>query len=164
MSINGLAQRLMVPVSEAERLRDIYFQAYPRVKPFIDDNIEYAKRTGYARTIYGDKISVTPGAENRQGINYVIQNSASVSMISIFFNAIRHSWEDYHLPVRLVGNIHDSLQVSYPVKYIFIMKEIFQKFSREKGFHDLGVDFKYDFELCRKLAAIYHFEYSISSL
>ena len=162
MSITTLANRIHSSVAEAQKCVDTYFNTYPKVKKFINDRISYARNTGYAMTVFGDKISVEEGREKRAGINYPIQNAASISMIAVFFNAIRHAWEDYKIPLRLVGNIHDSLECSFPIKYLFYIKEIFQKFSREKGYAQFGVDFGYDFEICRCLNAPRHFEYSIN--
>ena len=42
------------------------------------------------------------------------------------------------------------------------MREIFQKYSREKTYKDLGIDFAYDTELCFSLGKYFHFEYDIN--
>ena len=49
----GLSQRLGISRSEAKKLIDDYFNAFPAIRSFIDDTIAAARENGYVETIFG---------------------------------------------------------------------------------------------------------------
>ena len=51
ISAFGLAQRLNIPRTEAKGIIDNYFAQYPKIKDYMNNNIEIAKEKGYVETI-----------------------------------------------------------------------------------------------------------------
>jgi len=47
----GLAQNLNISRGEAKEIIDAYFAQYPKIKAYMDNNIDFAKEHGYVETI-----------------------------------------------------------------------------------------------------------------
>lgn len=54
----GLAQRLGISSSEAKQHIENYFQRFPKVKQYMDDSIDFARKHGYVKTVIGRKCYV----------------------------------------------------------------------------------------------------------
>ena len=66
----GLAEDLGIPVSEAKKFMDKYFEAYPGIKEFMKKLVEEATTKGYALTIMNRKRVI----EELTNPNYIIKN------------------------------------------------------------------------------------------
>src|SRR5688572_1509554 len=53
MESYGLAQRLSIPVPEAQEILDAYFVAFPNVKAYMERTVHEARQTGYTETLFG---------------------------------------------------------------------------------------------------------------
>jgi DNA polymerase-1 len=97
ISAFGLAQRLNIPRSEAKELIDGYFENFPAVKEFMDEQVKLAREKEYVETILGrrrylpdinSRNGVVRGFAERNAINAPIQGSAAdiikIAMINIF--------------------------------------------------------------------------------
>ena len=82
----GLAKQLDVTNSEAKKYIEDYFVKYPKIKKYMDDQIEFAKTNLYVETIFGrrcniksinDKNFAIRGFAERQAINAPIQGTAA---------------------------------------------------------------------------------------
>jgi len=117
ISGRGLAERLQIPVSEANKLIERFFYFYPQVKKLKEDLIDFAKVYGYAQTLFGRKrfipeISYQSYQEKtlaeRIAVNMPIQGLAAdilkKAMILIDEEIYRRN-----LPAYLVLSIHDEL-------------------------------------------------------
>ncbi len=51
----GLAERLLIPVSQATKLIEKFFYFYPQVKKFREDLINFAQTYSYVETLFGRK-------------------------------------------------------------------------------------------------------------
>lgn len=148
MAPETLCHHLDMTLEETLTLMDSYFSRYSKAKEFIDESKEYCKRTGEIRTIFGDRLRADRKKYATAGINYVLQNSASVLMQFGFFNmvyAIRQLGIDIH-PKSV---IHDSNQNLINVKDLFYVDLAYKRFFREFIKQREGVDFKYDLELLK---------------
>ena len=117
MSSYGLAKELHIPEDEAKKFIDEYFARYPKVRKFIDETIESAKRKGYVKTIAG-RIRYLPDINSsnrdlrefsfRQAINTPIQGTAAdiikIAMVSVFREIEKES-----LSSKLILQVHDEL-------------------------------------------------------
>lgn len=117
ISAFGLSQRLNIPRSEAKGLIDGYFESFPKIKSFMDNQIVLAKKNGYVQTIKGRKRylsdigsanAIVRGMAERNAINAPIQGSAAdiikVAMINIY-----KKFRDENLKSKLILQVHDEL-------------------------------------------------------
>lgn len=117
----GLARDLGIPQAEAKGHIDRFFQAYPRVGPFLERLVAEARETGYACTLLGRRrplpglkaVGEVPGsgwpsAEERNAINTPIQGSAA-DLIKLAMLRLHGAWRDGDLPAEIILQIHDEL-------------------------------------------------------
>ena len=53
MSDKGIANRLKCSVEEATDIKESFFKEFPKVKKWMDDTVEFAKKNGYVEDWYG---------------------------------------------------------------------------------------------------------------
>lgn len=117
ISVFGLAERLNIPRGEAKELIDGYFLSYPRIKEYMDESIDVARKNGYVETVFKRKRylpdinshnAVVRGYAERNAINAPIQGSAAdiikVAMVRIF-----NRFEREKLKSRMILQVHDEL-------------------------------------------------------
>jgi len=118
----GLSQDLDIPVGEAERFIDAYFDRYSAVRAFTADILNRAERDGYVTTILGRRRSIKGiGAKDlkrlnfpeRTAINTVIQGSAA-DLIKVAMVRIAQRIRNEDRPARLLIQIHDELVFETP--------------------------------------------------
>ncbi|MFM7068519.1 MAG: DNA polymerase I, partial [Actinomycetes bacterium] len=122
MEAYGLAQRLGIPVGEAQQILDAYFVAFPSVKAFMERTVEEARERGYTETVFGRRRRIpelSSGQRNirmmgeRQAMNAPIQGLAA----DIFKVALVHLdalIDDRDLGSRVVLQVHDEVLVEVP--------------------------------------------------
>ena len=86
ISAFGLSQNLGIEREEAAAYIERYFERLPRVKAFIEETIELARRQGYVATVFGRRRPIPELASGnfqerslgeRLAVNSVIQGSAA---------------------------------------------------------------------------------------
>ncbi len=117
ISAFGLSQRLGIPRKEAAEIIEQYFGSYPGIRKYLDDTIEFARKTGYVETVSGRRRfirdinsangTVRGGAE-RFAINTPIQGTAA-DMIKLAMSAIRSDLRKRKLKSKLILQVHDEL-------------------------------------------------------
>ena len=118
----GLSQSLDIPMGEARKMIDAYFEAYPGVRRYLDQTVEDAKRTGYAETMFGRrrpipelkmKNPVQRGFGERTAMNHPMQGSAA-DIIKIAMARVAHRLEDEGFAAKMVLQVHDELDFECP--------------------------------------------------
>lgn len=113
----GLSQRLNISRSEAKLLIDGYFENFPKIKLFMDKQIELARNQGFVQTIMGRRRylsdinsanAVVRGMAERNAINAPIQGSAA-DIIKIAMINIHRQFETLKLKSKMVLQVHDEL-------------------------------------------------------
>ncbi|MGM0620056.1 MAG: DNA polymerase I [Bacteroidota bacterium] len=117
ISAYGLSQRLNIPRSEAKELIDGYFENFPKIKAFMDKQIDLAGKKGFVQTIKGRKRYLNDinsangtvrGMAERNAINAPIQGSAAdiikKAMIEIFAR-----FNEKGLKSKMILQVHDEL-------------------------------------------------------
>lgn len=117
ISAFGLSQRLNISRSEAKELIDGYFENFPKIKQFMDSQIELARKDGFVQTIMGRRRYLKDinsanvmvrGMAERNAINAPIQGSAAdiikIAMINIF-----RQLKEQQLKSEMVLQVHDEL-------------------------------------------------------
>lgn len=120
ISVFGLAERLNVPRSEARELIDGYFATYPRVREYMDESIERARRQGYIETLLrrrrylpdiNSRNAIVRGYAERNAINAPIQGSAA-DIIKIAMIRIYNRFISENLRSTMMLQVHDELNFS----------------------------------------------------
>lgn len=119
ISAYGLSQDLDIPKKEAEEIIDQYFATYPKIKEFLDDMVQTAKKNGYAKTMFGRKRPVPELSSGnyikksfgeRIAMNSPIQGTAA-DIIKIAMINVAKRLEEENLKSRIVLQVHDELLV-----------------------------------------------------
>jgi DNA polymerase-1 len=123
MEAFGLAQRLGGDLSEAREIMDRYFDAFPRVRSYMDQAVSEAKEHGFTRTELGrirpipDLAAGNPNlraAAERQAKNAGIQGlAADIFKVALVRLDSRLAAEG--LEARIVLQVHDEVLVEAPL-------------------------------------------------
>ncbi len=117
ISVFGLSQRLNIPRSEAKELIDGYFENFPKVREYMDQSIEMARKEGFVQTIMGRRRylsdinsnnQVVRGMAERNAINTPIQGSAADIIKAAMIN-IQREFAKNGLQSKMVLQVHDEL-------------------------------------------------------
>ncbi len=113
----GLAERLGISKKESEELIKEYFIKYPRIREFMNNTIEFARKNGYVETIRKRKRYISNmnstnafvrGFAERTAINAPIQGSAA-DIIKIAMVNIHRRFRSLKLKSRMLLQVHDEL-------------------------------------------------------
>ncbi len=131
----GLSQRLKVSRSEASRLIETYFKLYPRVREYMQESIEKARKSGYAETMLGrrrllrdlsSRNATVRQAAERDAINTPIQGSAA-DLIKIAMVRVAAAFREEALAAKMVLQIHDELVFDVPTAEVPRVCEIVRR-------------------------------------
>jgi len=132
MSSYGLAQSLGISREEAENYIYHYFQKFPGVKKYIEDQKEVARKNGYVLTLLNRRRYLTginsPDKNIREfneriAINTPIQGSAA-DLIKLAMIKIDQEIQKRRLKSRLILQIHDELILEVEQKDIEELKKL----------------------------------------
>lgn len=150
ISAFGLAKDLGISRKEAQDYIDGYFAAYPKLHDYLNGLIEFAKREGYAVTLFGRRRPV-PELKNsnfmqrqfgeRVAMNAPVQGTAA-DIIKIAMVRVHDRLEREGLGSRLILTVHDELLVEAPVGEEGKVREILEQ--EMKGAADLAVELEID--------------------
>ncbi|MGM9756608.1 MAG: DNA polymerase I [Candidatus Cryptobacteroides sp.] len=113
----GLAQRLGISRSEAKKIIDDYFEAFPSVKTYIERTVTASRENGYVETLFGRrryipdinaKNAVARSLAERNAVNAPIQGT-SADIIKLAMINVDRKMEEAGLRSRMVLQIHDEL-------------------------------------------------------
>ncbi len=139
----GLAKDLKISKKDAKKIIDAYFEKFPKIRKWIEENALKAKETGYVKTLFG-RIRPIPQLKSsnknlqklgiRLATNSPIQGTAAdiikMAMIEVY-NLIkkRKNW-------KMVLQIHDELLLEIPEnetsECIELVKEIMENVVKLK--------------------------------
>lgn len=120
----GLGNDLNISRKEAQKYIDDYYKAYPSLKLYLDSLIEYAKKTGYALTMYGrrrpipelkSKNFMQRSFGERISMNTPIQGSAA-DIIKIAMINVDKRLKENGFKARLILQVHDELLIESPIE------------------------------------------------
>jgi len=113
----GLAKQLCVTNSEAKKYIEDYFKKYPKIKKYMDDQIEFANTNLYVETIFGRKCNIknindknfaVRGFAERQAINAPIQGTAA-DIIKLAMIELNKMITNNELEAKILLQVHDEL-------------------------------------------------------
>jgi DNA polymerase-1 len=118
MQAKGLAERLRIPISQAQKIIERYFHFYPGLKKMREDLIEKAKIYGYAETLSGRKLSLPEIYSNsyrekseaeRIAVNMPIQGLGADIIKKAMIAIDRALYEEFIKEANLILSVHDEL-------------------------------------------------------
>jgi DNA polymerase-1 len=117
VSAFGLSNQTSLSRSESASLIEAYYKTYPRLKSYIQEQIEFARENGYVQTILGrrrylkdinSQNAVVRGGAERNAVNAPIQGSAAdvikIAMINIHKKLTSENWKS-----KMLLQVHDEL-------------------------------------------------------
>ena len=117
VSAFGLSNQTDLTRSESKELIETYYETYPKLREFIDNQVEFARENGYVKTVMGRrrylkdinaKNNVVRSAAERNAVNAPVQGSAAdiikVAMINIHEAMLRNNYKS-----KMLLQIHDEL-------------------------------------------------------
>jgi DNA polymerase-1 len=139
MSPYGLSKELNIPPELAKSFIDAYFQRYPKVSEYIQEEIALAKEKGYVLTmlkrrryipeINSENQNIRQFAE-RTAINTPIQGSAA-DIIKMAMIHIDEQLKKKGLDAKMILQVHDELVFDLPKKEIDELSDIVKKGMEE---------------------------------
>ncbi len=119
----GLAQRMGIDNSEARQLIDDYFETFPKVREYMEQSKETARKQNYAETLFGrrrylpdinSKNGTVRGFAERNAINAPIQGSEA-DIIKLAMIRIHRRFKEEGIRSKMTLQVHDELNFSvYP--------------------------------------------------
>eukprot|EP01029_Cantina_marsupialis_P026549 TRINITY_DN716_c0_g2_i1.p1 TRINITY_DN716_c0_g2~~TRINITY_DN716_c0_g2_i1.p1 ORF type:complete len:925 (+),score=97.57 TRINITY_DN716_c0_g2_i1:13814-16588(+) len=113
----GLAERLDISRKEGKELITGYFDSYPRVKAFMDESVEKARKDEFVETLMGRRRylkdinssnAIVRGVAERNAINAPIQGSAA-DVIKMAMINIHKRMEKEGMKSKMIIQVHDEL-------------------------------------------------------
>ncbi|KAL0263931.1 UNVERIFIED_CONTAM: hypothetical protein PYX00_011065 [Menopon gallinae] len=137
----ALAEQTGLSRSEAKTMIDTYYKTYPKLREYINEQVEKARRFGYVETILGRKrylidinsnnFVVRSHAE-RNAINAPIQGSAA-DIIKLAMIQIDCQFHKQNLKTKMLLQVHDELIFECPENEIE-KASIIIKFAMENAY------------------------------
>ena len=122
VSAFGLSQQTNLNRSESKELIEAYYLTYPKLKSYMQSQIDFARDNGYVSTVLGRRRylkdinsanALIRGAAERNAVNAPIQGSAAdiikIAMINIHKILDKEDWES-----KLLLQVHDELVFDVP--------------------------------------------------
>ena len=128
----GLSKQLGCSQNESKNFIDAYFEQFPKIKTYMEEEKEKAKSLGYVETLFGRKIPIRGinskifserGFAERQAINAPIQGSAA-DIIKRAMIRLNQKLIFSEFSSRMLLQVHDELVFECPEDEIINLKEI----------------------------------------
>ena len=117
VSAFGLSNQTNLNRTESKELIEKYFEKYPKLKQYVNNQISFARNNGYVETVLGrrrylkdinSQNSVVRGAAERNAINAPVQGSAA-DIIKIAMINIQKKLSKGNYKSKMLLQIHDEL-------------------------------------------------------
>lgn len=122
VSAFGLSQQTDLSRSESKELIDTYYQTYPRLRDYIQDQVEKAREDGYVETELGrrrylrdinSRNNVVRSAAERNAVNAPIQGTAA-DIIKIAMIRVQDRFRESGIKTKMLLQVHDELVFDVP--------------------------------------------------
>ena len=150
VSAFGLSNQTKLSRSESKEIIENYYKSYPKLKDFTQDQIEFARKNGYVKTILGRKRflndinsrnAILRSSAERNAINTPVQGSAA-DIIKIAMVKINNEFQNQSIKSKLILQVHDELIFDCLKDELNIVKEIIT--SNMQSAYKLKVPLKVD--------------------
>ena len=146
----GLSQDLSITRKEAAQYIEQYFATYPKIKSYLDGEVEKAKKDGYITTMFGRRRSVPELKSSnfmqrsfgeRVAMNSPIQGTAA-DIIKIAMVRVNRALREANLRSRLILQVHDELLIEAAQEELEVVSGILEREMRQAA--DLAVPLEVD--------------------
>ena len=146
----GLSQDLSISKKEAGEYIERYFETYPKIKAYLDAQVEGAKKNGYTTTMFGRRRPIPEIASSnfmqrsfgeRIAMNSPIQGTAA-DIIKIAMNRVHRRLQAEGLSSKLILQVHDELLIETAKDEIEKVNRILEE--EMKGAAHLAVELEID--------------------
>jgi DNA polymerase-1 len=129
------AKQLSISNKESKEYHAKYFEKFVKIKPFIDQTIQFAKENGYVETIYGRKSyypdinSTDPFIQSnakRAAFNMPIQGTEA-DIVKLAMNKILAFFIEKNLNSKMLMQIHDEIVLEVPKSELEIILKAIPK-------------------------------------
>lgn len=128
----GLAENIGVSRGEAKTIIENYFLQFPKIKEYMNHNIQFAQQNGYVQTIMGrkrylkdinSKNFTVRGFAERNAINSPVQGSAA-DLIKLAMIGIHREFKQRNFKSKMTLQVHDELVFDAHKDEVEIIKPI----------------------------------------
>jgi len=125
MGANRLKKTLNISLNEAKSLIKRYFSRFSKVKSYLEETVQSARKNGYVETYFGRRryFSCAGDAEKRKVVNAPIQGTAA-DIIKIAMVRLFEELKRYREQARIVLQVHDELLLEVRDEIVEEVKEI----------------------------------------
>ncbi len=134
VSAFGLSEQTGLSRSEAKQLIDAYYETYPVLKKYIENQIQVARKQGYVETILGrrrylkdinSRNAVVRSHAERNAVNAPIQGSAADIIKIAMINLQKNLKENFQ--TKMLLQVHDELVFDVPKSELERLKPIIKE-------------------------------------
>jgi len=117
VSAFGLSNQTDLSRAESKELIDTYYNTYPKLRDYIQEQVDFARENGYVQTVLGrrrylkdinSQNAVVRGAAERNAVNAPIQGSAA-DIIKIAMINIHKKLKGGKYKTKMLLQVHDEL-------------------------------------------------------
>jgi len=117
VSAFGLSNQTDLSRAESKVLIDTYYESYPKLKAYMNSQVNFARENGYVETVLGRRRylkdinannAIVRGAAERNAVNAPIQGSAA-DIIKLAMIAVQKALDDQKLRTKMLLQVHDEL-------------------------------------------------------
>jgi DNA polymerase-1 len=117
VSAFGLSNQTDLSRAESKALIDTYYESYPKLKAYMNSQVNFARENGYVETVLGRRRylkdinannALVRGAAERNAVNAPIQGSAA-DIIKLAMIAVQKALDDQKLRTKMLLQVHDEL-------------------------------------------------------
>ena len=132
VSAFGLSQQTDLNRTEAKELIDTYYATYPKLRNYIQEQVDFARDNGYVTTVLGrrrylkdinSQNAVVRGAAERNAVNAPIQGSAA-DIIKLAMIAIQSKLESENWKAKMLLQVHDELVFDVPKEEVEALQKM----------------------------------------
>ena len=117
VSAFGLSNQTDLSRAESKALIDTYYESYPKLKAYMNSQVNFARENGYVKTVLGRRRylkdinannAIVRGAAERNAVNAPIQGSAA-DIIKLAMIDVQKALDDQKLRTKMLLQVHDEL-------------------------------------------------------
>ena len=132
VSAFGLSQQTNLNRNESKELIETYYATYPKLRAYIQDQINFARDHGYVSTVLGrrrylkdinSQNAIVRGAAERNAVNAPIQGSAA-DIIKLAMIAIQDRLQNEKWKSKMLLQVHDELVFDVPKEEVNALREM----------------------------------------
>jgi DNA polymerase-1 len=153
VSAFGLSNQTTLNRTESKELIESYYSAYPELKNYISNQINFARENGYVETILGRKRylkdinsrnPIVRGAAERNAVNAPVQGSAA-DIIKLAMIKIQNKIAERNFKSKMLVQVHDELVFEVHKNELEKMKSLIK--NEMENVYQLGIPLKVDMDV-----------------